>query len=180
MLQPKTIARPYAKAVFDFAVEQNDFAFWQAFLQNAALITDNEQIKKILGDPNISMASILELFYSVLGDTIDSFGKNFLQLLAEYNRLNILPEIVSVFVKLKNDYEKKIDVHITSAYELTDAQQEKITSALEKRLQRQINTHCKVDSSILGGAIIRAGDLVFDGSGRKQLEQLRYHLRGNF
>jgi F-type H+-transporting ATPase subunit delta len=173
MEQLNTVARPYAKAAFEFAVENKKIPFWFDWLQSAAVIVSDPQVEKILIDPNISIEQILNLLFSLLEKKLDEHGKNFLRLLATYRRLQALPEIAKLFSKFRGDYEKTADVRVVTAFDLTEEQEKKLTEALHKKLQRKIKLFCEVDKSILGGAIVHAGNLVIDGSGRKKLEQLR-------
>lgn len=175
-MQLVTIARPYAKALFELATTQQNMICWEDFLHNAALIVLDRKIQNVLTDPNITTARVLQLFYLILGEDIDSLARGFLNLLVSYDRLALLPEIEKVFLEFKAEHEKTLKVKVVSAFALTQNMQEKIIIALNKRLQLQIKLDCYVDNSLLGGAIIYAGDLVFDGSGRKRLEQLLRYL----
>jgi F-type H+-transporting ATPase subunit delta len=108
----------------------------------------------------------------VCGDELDSSAKLFLQALAEHNRLPLLPEVLTQFEELKAKEEESIDVEVLSAFELTETQVEEIKSTLNKRFDKQINIESSVDKTLIGGAIIRAGDLVIDGSARGKLTKL--------
>lgn len=178
MYQTQTMARPYAKAAFEFALFQGKLDLWANLLQNTALIAANPQIKNALVNPDISADDIVEIFLVILDNKIDTFGKNFLSLLARYHRLGILPEIASLFKQLRDQHDQIIEVKIISAFELTTKQKEALTKILEKKLQCKVKITCEIDENILGGAIIKARDLVIDGSGRKLLEQLHTYLRG--
>jgi len=178
MQQAETIARPYAKAAFEFALKQDKLDLWADLLQNTALIAANQQIKNALVNPNISAEDILQTFLVILDNKVDQFGKNFLNLLARYHRLNILSEVARLFKHFRDTHKKTIEVKIISAFALTKTQQDALTKVLEKKLQRKIKISCEINENILGGAIIKAGDLVIDGSGRKILTQLHMYLRG--
>jgi len=178
MQQLEAIARPYAKAAFKFALKQDKLDLWANLLQNTALIAENKQVKAALINPNISINEVLNMFFIILDNKIDQFGKNFLGLLARYHRLGVLTEVASLFEKFRIKHEKALEVKIISAFKLTDEQRALLIKILEEKLQRKIKVYCEVDSDILGGAIIKIGDLVIDGSGRKLLQQLHTHLRG--
>lgn len=178
MYQTETIARPYAKAAFEFALKQDKLDLWANLLQNAALIAANQQIKNALINPNITADDILEMFLVVLDNKIDKFGKNFLSLLAHYHRLGVLPEIAALFKQLCDSHNETIEVKIISAFELMPKQKSALIKILEKKLQCKVKVACEIDENILGGAIIKAKDLVIDGSGRKILSQLHTYLRG--
>ncbi len=171
-----TIARPYAKAAFEFALEHKQLDVWHNLLKVSSLVVTDSDVRKFLINPNISAEQILDLIFSVLEKQLDQSKKNFLKLLAAYQHLIILPEITELYAAFRAAYEKVIDVHVTSAFELTDKQKDDISEALKKRLQHRVKLHCAVDKNIFGGAIIRAGDLVIDGSGRNKLKRLAEYL----
>ena len=173
-----TIARPYAKAAFEFALQQNKLDFWYEWLQTAALVASDKRVKHALLNPKIPTDKVLEIFFEVLDRDIDDFGKNFLQLLAQYHRLNILAEVTLFYAEFYAEHKKIAEVQVISAFALSDAQKARLAIALEKKLQQQVEINCEVDSNILGGAIVKIGDLVIDGSGRKKLEDLAELLRG--
>ncbi|MGD9108920.1 MAG: F0F1 ATP synthase subunit delta [Gammaproteobacteria bacterium] len=178
MAQLQTIARPYAKAAFEFALQQNKLDFWYEWLQTAALVASDKRVKKALFNPKIPTDEVLKVFFAVLDNNIDDFGKNFLKLLAKYHRLNILAEVTLFFAKFYAEHKKIAEVQVVSAFALSDEQKTRLATVLEKKLQQQVEINCKVDSNILGGAIVKIGDLVIDGSGRKKLEDLAELLRG--
>jgi F-type H+-transporting ATPase subunit delta len=178
MEESKLIALPYAKAAFEIALEQNQLDFWFDFLQSATLIASNPQIRHLLDNPNIENKDVLKLFFDLLQKQINEYGKNFLRLLVQFHRLAILPKISESFSQLRANYEKIVHVEITSALVLTDEQKTKMMQALKKRLQCKITLDYHTDKNILGGAIIRIGDFVIDGSGRSKLARLKRHLKG--
>jgi len=167
-----TIARPYTSAAFEFAVEKNDLSAWERMLDTAAAITANTDVGRILASPSVSTDSVNELYAHVLAKYLDEPMKNFLHLLAENHRLEVLPDIAALFKEARAAHEKVISVEVTSSDELSDEYQQKLIKALTKRLQRKVELECKTDPTILGGAIVRAGDLVIDGSVRGKLTRL--------
>lgn len=179
MAKSTTTARPYAKAAFKFALEHKQLNEWHNLLQIASVIVLDSDVKKLLTNPNISTEQILGLIFSILEKELDQNKKNFLNLLAIYQHLIILPEITKLYVAFRAAYEKVIDAHVTSAFELTDKQKDAISEALKKRLQHQVRLYCVVDEKILGGAIIHIDDLVIDGSGYGKLARLYEYIRGN-
>jgi F-type H+-transporting ATPase subunit delta len=92
--------------------------------------------------------------------------------MAENGRLEALPDVCAEFLLLKQEHEKEITVEVTSATELSDQQKADISSKLEARLERKVKLNCSVDETLLGGVIIRAGDLVIDDSARGRLNRL--------
>ena len=108
----------------------------------------------------------------VAGDNINDMGKNFLNVLAENGRLNVLAEIAELYEQHRAEAEKTVEAEVTSAFPLSDAQKQQLIDALKNRLGRDVSLVTKTDENIIGGAIVRAGDLVIDGSVSSQLEKL--------
>ncbi|MBR9789261.1 MAG: F0F1 ATP synthase subunit delta [Vibrionaceae bacterium] len=166
-----TIARPYAKAAFDFAVEKGQLDQWGQMLSFAAEVAKNEQISELLTS-SFSAEKMAEIFVAVCGDQVDAHGQNLLKVMAENGRLTTLPDVCEQFFILKKEHEKEVDVEVISASELSDEQLANIGSKLEARLERKVKLNCSVDETLLGGVIIRAGDLVIDDSARGRLNRL--------
>lgn len=167
-----TIARPYAFAAFEYALERHDLKTWEAMLQTAALITQDPRIRQLLNSPEMTQKELSELFCDILGQMLDAEKKNFIRLLAEYERFETLPEIAELFARYRAEYEKTLNIKVTSAIALNKTYQQKLTDALTRRLKRKIEMECEIDKTLLGGAIIRAGDMVIDGSVRGKLNRL--------
>jgi F-type H+-transporting ATPase subunit delta len=182
MAERITIARPYAKAVFQLARTQKQLPQWSTVLQTAASVVNDVRVAPLLGDPHVSPEQMAELIAGVVSDSSDGDAKanaplltqarNFIATLAHYRRLAFLPEIAAHFEQLRADAERTIDVTVTSAVALSDAQREQFAAAMRKRLDREVHLHCELDPALLGGAVIRADDLVIDGSVRASLTQL--------
>ncbi|KOO08713.1 F0F1 ATP synthase subunit delta [Vibrio hepatarius] len=166
-----TIARPYAKAAFDFAVDKGQLDQWGQMLSFAAEVANNEQMKELLTG-SVSADKLAEIFVAVCGEQVDAHGQNLLKVMAENGRLTALPDVSEQFMALKKEHEKEIDVEVISASELSDEQLANISSKLEQRLERKVKLNCSVDEALLGGVIIRAGDLVIDNSARGRLNRL--------
>ena len=166
-----TIARPYAKAAFDYAVEGKNIAHWQEMLFFAAEISKNDTIKSLLTG-SLAVEKLAEIFNGVCGEQLDLQGQNFMNVLAENRRLQALPDISILFNQFKSDFEKEIDVDITSAVKLNKKQQTDISKSLETRLARKVKLNCSVDPELIAGVLIRAGDTVIDGSLRNKLNRL--------
>lgn len=172
MAEKVTIARPYAKAVFELAREHDSLARWSELLATASAVVAEPEVAKLLASPRVTPAQLVELIASVLGASLDEPGRNFLNVLAQNRRLGLLPEIAAIYEQLRADVEKIADVHVISAIALDDAQRARLTSALEKRLRREVRLHESVDPKLIGGAIVRSGDLVIDGSLKAGLDRL--------
>lgn len=167
-----TLARPYASAAFEYALDKNALAEWDDMLKNAALIVEDPAVKALLTSPAVTSKQLMDLFTTVLAKVLDRQKKNFIGLLAANKRLPLLPDIAALFDSLKADYEKTLTVSVVSAVSLDEAYQQKLVKSLTKRLQRQVSLECEIDPSLLGGAVITAGDRVIDGSIRGKLNRL--------
>lgn len=166
-----TIARPYAEAAFDFAVENNVTDLWVQMLSFAAEVARNEQIHELLTG-SMSAGKLAEVFVAICGDQVDVHGQNLLKVMAKNGRLANLPDVYEQFLVLKKERDKEIDVEVISASELSEEQCASISSKLEQRLGLRVNLNCSIDKALLGGVIIRAGDLVIDDSARGRLNRL--------
>ncbi len=176
MSELTTVARPYAKAAFDFAVEKSDIENWQSMLVFAGEVANNEAMSELLAG-SVAASKLADIFISICGEQLNENGQNFIKVLAENERLAALPAIAESFNALKTEYEKVLDVDVTSASELGVEQQTKVSAALEKRFARKIQLNCNVDPSLVAGLIIRAGDTVIDGSVNSKLNRLKDALQ---
>lgn len=174
-----TVARPYAKAIFAVTVATQQWEKWQQQLNRAATLTTDPQIAPLLDDPNVLPHALSGLFNDLLPD-LDSEGQRFFQLLIEYKRLLALPQIATEFARLVAEHEKHITVAVTSAFDLSSSQHQQLLQALQQRLQCQkVTLTCEQDSDLIGGAVIRIGDTVIDGSLLGKLNRLRNKLEEN-
>ena len=171
MSEIATVARPYTKAAFDFAVENQAVAKWQEMLAFTSEVTRNEQVGELLSG-SIAPETLAKTFISVCGDEIDEHVQNLIRVMAENGRLTTMPEVLAQFIQLRDTLESTVEVDVLSANELSEQQSAKISAAMEKRLSRKVKLNCKIDKSVIAGVIIRAGDLVIDGSVRGRLERL--------
>lgn len=172
MAEITTIARPYAQAVFSLAEEQKDLKSWSETLQLAAAIASDADMQGLIGNPSVDNERLAAIFIDICGDKINDHAKNLINVLAENGRMAALPEISSQFEELKAEAESTVQAEMIAAFDVSDSQQKAIIAALKKRLGRDVTLTCKTDDTLLGGAIIRAGDLVIDGSVAGQLEKL--------
>ncbi|ELY2510956.1 F0F1 ATP synthase subunit delta [Cronobacter sakazakii] len=166
-----TVARPYAKAAFDFAVEHQSLDRWQDMLAFAAEVAKNEQMAELLSGA-LAPETLAESFIAICGDQLDANGQNLIRVMAENGRLKVLPDVLEQFLQLRAALEATVEVEVTSASALSDEQLAKISAAMEKRLSRKVKLNCKIDKSVMAGVIIRSGDTVIDGSVRGRLERL--------
>ena len=178
MAEKSTVARPYAKALFELALERKRLGAWSEALALVAAVASDERVKKLLTSPHVTIEQLADLFIGIAGSKLDEAGRNFIRVLAANRRLDFLPEITAIYEKLKAAEENTVDVTVTSAVTLDREQQQKFSQAMSARLKRDVRLHCEVDSTLLGGAVLRADDLVIDGSLRGQLERLSAELTG--
>jgi len=178
MAEKRTIARPYAKALFELALGQKKLGEWSEALAVAATVVADERVKKLLTSPHVTVEQVADLVSGVVGAKLNEEGRNFIRVLAANRRLGYLPEIAAIFDKLKAAEENTVDVSVTSAVPLDKELQQKLARALSARLKRDVRLHCDVNKTLLGGAVVRADDLVIDGSLRGRLERLAAELTG--
>lgn len=167
-----TIARPYALAAFEYALDKNDLAGWETMLKTAAQIAQDNSMLSLLHRPEVTQQQIAVIFCEIMAKMLNAEKQNFIALLGEYERLDALPEIAELFANYRAQHEKSITVEILSATPIDAAGQKKFIDALTKRLNKKVSLQCKVDESLLGGAMIRAGNMVIDGSIRGKLNRL--------
>jgi F-type H+-transporting ATPase subunit delta len=171
MAELTTVARPYATAAFNFAVEQKAVADWQQMLVFAGEVAQNDVMEGLLSG-STAAEQLAEMFINICGEQLNTEGQNLIKVLAENKRLSVLPEIAELYAELKAEYEKEIDVDVTSATELSSEQQGKISTALEQRLARKVKLNCNVNPDLIAGMVIKAGDTVIDGSVKTKLNRL--------
>lgn len=177
MAEKATIARPYARAAFDYASEHRAFAAWTQLLATAAVVVTDAKVAPLLSHPSVAPADLAAMIADLAGESADENGRNFLGMLANNRRLALLPEIAAMYEILRAEAESVADVEVTSAVRLNAKQRQRLTGALKKRLKRDVRLHESVDKSLIGGAIVRSGDLVIDGSLRSQLERMANALQ---
>jgi len=176
MSELTTLARPYAKAAFEVARDAGDFAGWSDQLAFMAAVAHDPIMKTTLDSPKLTHAAAAELFISICEDRIAEQGKNFVRLLAENDRLTLLPDIAALYEVMRAEAEGKVEATVVSARAVSDEQKSAIAQSLTKRLGREVELVCEVDEGLIGGAVIRAGDLVIDGSVRGRLERMAANL----
>jgi F-type H+-transporting ATPase subunit delta len=171
-----TIARPYARAAFEEARKNGGLAPWSDALQAAAIVVKDPRVSGLLDNPRVRPEELAQLVDDIAARALGEHGANFVRTLADNHRLGLLPEIAQLFDTLKDDAEGVADVTVTSAAPLGEAQRGRISAALERRLKRKVRPHFQTDPALIGGAVLRAGDLVIDGSLRTRLERIAYEL----
>ena len=171
-----TLARPYAKAAFSLAGDEADtsaaLVAWQEMLAVASGLAADEQLAQVLENPLVPPAKAVELLDAAAGEAFSDRFRAFLDVLGANRRLNLLPEILALFSKLKQTAEQRLQVRVVAARDLDEGQVKRMSEALARRFGCAIELDCEIDPGILGGAVIYAGDEVIDGSLRGRLNKL--------
>jgi len=172
MAELATLARPYSKAVFELAKSQGRLDAWARMLDLLAAIAAQEPVRQLLDSPELTDSAKAQRLIRICGDDIEDRGRALINLLAVNKRLALIGELREQFDELKAQEEQVLDVEVVSAYELTGAQADMLREALQRKFQREVNMTSRVDTGLVGGALIRAGDTVIDGSVRGRLAKL--------
>lgn len=172
-MQTLTLARPYARAAFSVARDENALPAWSQALAFAAHVSGDPRVATLLGDPRLADADAVALLAP--SDAGEGFGR-FLSMLAANRRLALLPEIAGLFEELRAEAERVVKARVTSASELPARELDSLKAALRKRFGREVEVETAVDASLIGGAVIDAGDVVIDGSLKGKLERLQTAL----
>lgn len=182
MVEKKTLARPYAKAAFEYACTKNQIDAWSVMLQNAAGMVDDTRVKKIITNPELTPRERADFFVKHKNSffnkqkLFDEGFCNFINFTASYGRLALLPEILAGFEVFKLKHRQEVDICITSAIVLDDTQKSQLKSALTDKLSRKVNLTYDKCKDLIGGLVIRIGDLVIDSSVQGQLKKMLSNL----
>ena len=171
MSELTTVARPYAKAAFEFAVEHQAIEAWQSQLDFAAEVAKNDAITDLLSGA-IGVEHVSEIFIKVCGENLNDHGQNLIKVMAENGRLTALPAVAALFKELADEHASVVEADVVSATELNEQQLQSITETLEKKLARKVKLNSSVDPQLIAGVVISAGDLVIDGSVRGKLNRM--------
>ena len=177
MAEPSTVARPYAEAVFRLADAAGTLGKWSEMLAELAQVSVDERVRAAVADPNLTDAQVAGLFIAILSGKLTGDAENFVRVLAENGRLNLLPEIRVQFEVRKNEREGVVEAEVQSAFELTEAQVADLVQRLEKKTGRKVRTQVHIDKDLIGGVKVLLGDKVIDGSARAQLAALETALK---
>lgn len=172
MSTERTFARPYAEAAFELAQREHALPQWSDMLALASDIAANSLLQSLMKDPNFTVDQLVALFLEVGEKTFSPSMQAFIKLLGEFKRLEFLPEIAAMYEEEKARSEHVVKVELTSAFPLDQSEQNDFAKKLKERMHCNILLTCATDKNIIGGAIIRAGDMVIDGSIRGRLNKL--------
>lgn len=166
-----TVARPYAKAAFEFAVEQDALESWHEMLIFAAQVAQNDDMKGFLSGSQ-SADKMADVFIQVCGEQVSGNAHNLIKIMAENGRLTTLSAVAELFTEMVADYRREITVDVVSGAKLNEEQKMQLNAALDRRLKRKIKLNCSVDASLVGGLVIKADDIIIDGTLRSKLNRL--------
>lgn len=172
MSEQSNLARPYAKALFELAQDAGDYGKWTEQLSFLSQISGDQNMLDAISNPSVSKQQITDLLLDIAKDQLDEQAQNLVKLLVRNDRIAALGDINEQFIIMRDEAEQIIEAQLITAAKVDDAQKQKIQSALSKRLGKSINLTATVDETLIGGAIVRAGDWVVDGSVKAQLQDL--------
>lgn len=172
MQETTTIARPYAGAVFEQAQSDGELQKWSAMLHILNQVASDPAMQTLIKNPKVGRQQLADIILDICGDRLNKHGRNFVSILIDAGRLPVMPQICKLFEEKKAEAVGIAEVEVISAYPLEDQQQEKIKQVMAKRLGKKVQITAHVDQSLIGGAVIRAGDSVIDASLRGRLKQL--------
>jgi len=177
MSEYTTQARPYAKAAFEVAQKESKGAEskqaeWSDALHLIDAVVSNDDFAAVIDNPAMGAEAKGEILIDICGDKLSEKQKNFIKTMSENNRLMLMPEIVVLFEALRAEADNTVEATATSAYALSDAQVQSMTTALKKKLGCEVTLTTEIDQSLIGGVVIRAGDLVIDGSTQAKIGSL--------
>ena len=176
MAETGELARPYAVAAFKQAEEEGGLGEWAEMLELLATIARDPLMSGLIANPGVDRSRLVELIIDVCGDRLSETGRNFVKVVGHYGRFALLPDISRRFAEERAAREGRNQVLVTSAFELSEPQRGTIVTAMERRLGTRVTLECSVDSTLIGGVVIQAGDLVIDASLRGRLGQLAQTL----
>ncbi len=177
MAEPSTVARPYAEAVFRLGEPSGALAKWSEMLAALAAVAADQRVRMAMKDPKLSAAKVAGLFISILAGRLSAEAENFVRVLAENRRLELLPEIRDQYEALKNEREGVMEAEVQSAFDLSDTQVSDLVARLEKKFGRKVKARVTLDKELIGGVRVTLGDKVIDGSARAQLGALENALK---
>jgi F-type H+-transporting ATPase subunit delta len=177
MAEPSTVARPYAEAAFKLADGAGALGKWSEMLAALAQVGADSRVRAAVMDPNLSDAKVAGVFIAILAGSLSGEAENFVRVLAQYGRLELLPEIRVQFDALRNEREGVVEAEVVSAFELSEAQLGDLVQRLEKKTGRKVKAKVQIDKDLIGGVKVVLGDKVIDGSARAQLGALETALK---
>lgn len=177
MAEAITVARPYALAAWRHAETEGSADLWSDMLGFMADVIRNETMAKIVADPRVDAGQLSQLMLDICGGRLNATAESFVKLLVENGKLSLMPQISAVFAALKSEAGGTVEATLLAAYPVNAKFEQDIAAAMKKRLNREVKFTTEEDKSLLGGVIIRVGDMVIDASVKGQIEALATELR---
>ncbi len=172
MQENATIARPYAQAAYEYAGESGTLQNWSDFLAVLGCVVSDPTVRNLINDPRVGKTRVGEILLDLVAEYMPEGGKNFIKVLIDAGRLPLAGDISRIFEALRADAEGIADVEVVSAYPLDEEQESSLIDAVKRNVSKQVRVRTHVDNALIGGVILRVGDLVFDLSVRGRLNQL--------
>ncbi|WKE65645.1 F0F1 ATP synthase subunit delta [Gallaecimonas kandeliae] len=176
MSELTTVARPYAKAAFDFAVEKAAVDQWAAMLHFAGEVAKHDKLQALFAS-NLSTGHKADALIQICGEQLDANGQNLVKVMAENERLSALPAVAELYAELRHEYAQEVQADVKSAVALSADEQSKLSAALEKRLARKVKLNCSIDPSLISGTLVQVGDQVIDSSVKGKLGRMAHRLQ---
>lgn len=173
MAELSTLARPYAKAVFELAQASKSFPSWSKQLAAIAEAVAAPAVAQAIRAPGIAKSELAAAIIAITNGALDKQGESLVKLLAENGRLSLVGSLVAQYEQLRAEAETRVLVEITTAADVGEAQKTALSAAVTKKLNRAVDISWATDASLITGARIKAGDLVIDGSASGELERLK-------
>jgi F-type H+-transporting ATPase subunit delta len=171
-----SVARPYAKAVFAQAIEDNELKAWSILLDQVRLVIETKPMQALLGDPRIDSQIALACLLELCAPQLFEKGKNFLKVVALHRRLLALPAINDLFTHYKRKQANQVSAKVMSVVPLDKTEEQALKHALEARLHQKVMLEYALAPQLLGGLTIQIENFVIDNSLRGKLERLRATL----
>jgi len=177
MAEAITVARPYADAVYKLAVANNSLPQWSKMLQLAAKISEDEQVKLLIGNPVVSAKQLGDIFLEIGRSKFNAEARNLMMLLIENKRIVVLSQISQLFEQLRAQHEGVLEAKIVSAFAMENRQLKKLVEDLEQKFKRKIEAQVSIDPELIGGVKVEVGDEILDASVRGKLEAMAVALK---
>ena len=172
MAEIRTVARPYAQGVFALAKADNNLAAWSEMLAALTQVAQHDKVRPLLDNPLVDRGAVVDVLVQACGDSLDQKGQNLVRLLSENRRLALIPTIADQYEALRREAENRLDAELLTARSVPEDALKNLEEALGKRLGLNVTLTPVADHSLIGGAVLRAGDLVIDGSIKGQLQRM--------
>ena len=172
------IAAPYARALFDFSVENNIMHQITADFQNLDFFfNENNELTDYLNNPIISQQRKREILTKTIKSQINNETFKFLMVLVNRDRINVLNSVITNYLELVYKAASVKTIQVITAFDFNNSQKETLTQKLKELTDaREIKLAINVDPSLIGGFLIKTESKIIDFTVKNQLQQLAKHL----